>query len=249
MVLFRIVCHNAFWFQGYPFRDEIPPDPDTGVLDSLCRIYRSIEPDVICLQEVQGRHAFEMICGRLGMSGSYCPGSELTQYGGAMLWHNGRGDAVSDSSSSGAEVQRVFQIAEFTGPDIQLRICNIHLPSQRQLGPRLAAERRIRDLVEAVKLEPDLVVGDFNEPPGRSVGKRLERMGFVDSAGVLGHGNVSTSLGGGRGDFIWVREELSGCLREYGVIGKKELDSRGSMYRYLSDHLPLWISLSEGCRT
>jgi endonuclease/exonuclease/phosphatase family metal-dependent hydrolase len=243
----KVLCHNAFWFQGYPFPDELPSDADAEILESLCSIYADLNPDIICLQEVQSQEVFQGIRERLGMSGCYCPGGGLHQYGGAVLWRDSSARPVIDSRNSGAGTQRMYQIVETQGWGLPMQICNVHLPSQRQLGPRLAAEKRLSELLEVIEFGPDLIAGDFNERDGLDLGKCLRRRGYIDSASTSGHSDLPTGLGGGRGDYIWLKGYLRHHLLEYGVVGKERLEFDGPGKLYLSDHLPLWVVLS--CRS
>lgn len=176
------------------------------------------------------------------MSGCYCPGGDLPQYGGAVLWHGNGARLVTDSSLSNAEMQRMFQVVEVGEKGSSLQICNIHLPSQRQLDPRVAARKRISELMEAIGSGIDIVMGDLNEGPGGEVAEWFQERGFVDSAELLGHANTPTSLGGGRGDYIWVKELLSNHISEYGVVKREALNACCCEKKYLSDHLPIWVS-------
>lgn len=49
----RLVSHNAFWFQGVPFPSDEPGEPQPEVLEGLLTVYRALEPNLLCLQEVQ----------------------------------------------------------------------------------------------------------------------------------------------------------------------------------------------------
>ena len=241
-----VLSHNAFWFQGVPFLSDVPPEPHPEVLKRLCAIYREVNPDVICLQEVQGQETFEMVSAHLGTTGYYSPGIVLPQYGGAVSWHPDSGRIISSSQGSVVKTQRMWQTVEVAGNDCRLRICNAHLPSERQLGRERAATQRIAELEDAIRsceAGPDVITGDFNERPAGPVGECLERHGYVDTAVLSDSADVPTNIGDGRGDYIWIKRQLGNCMVEYGVAGKQELACDDTGKQYLSDHLPLWITL------
>ena len=79
MIEFNILSHNVFWFQGFPSPVDRPPELDVEVLRLLCAMYQDLNPDVICLQEIQSEHVFHEVCGRLGMTGFYCEGKESSK--------------------------------------------------------------------------------------------------------------------------------------------------------------------------
>ena len=88
----------------------------------------------------------------------------------------------------------------------------------------------------------DLLVGDFNKLPGGSVTQLLERYGYIDSAVFAGCPDVPTNIADGRGDYIWIHRKISNFL-EYHVMKKQDLACKNRHKEYLSDHLPLWITV------
>ena len=125
-------------------------------------------------------------------------------------------------------------------------VCNVHLPSARQLGREGAAVRRIEELAASIQSLPDVVLGDFNEPPGGAVTQFISRNGYQDAAVLMGRPDVPTSVGGSRGDQIWVRSDLRERVLEYGVLAKEDLAISLGEKVYLSDHVPLWVRLEAG---
>ena len=240
-----ILSHNVFWFQGEGFATDAPGRPRPQVAEPLMEIYRTLAPDVLCLQEIQDRPAFQMLCRSLRLPGRYTPGGVLGQYGGATLWRRGR--FLCDSGLTPGPTQRMWQLVEVpAGEEGEIRLCNIHLPSSRQLGAA-AEQQRLTELSGAIEREPqaEVVVGDFNEPPGGPVGQYLTRQGYVDAAVAAGRAFRPTGLGGGRGDAIWIDRTLAGRLVEYGVLPgdlMRAVEGQGA----LSDHYPLWITLALG---
>ena len=243
---FTLLSHNAFWFQGVPFATDSPPERAKETLSRLCVLYRSADPDVVCLQEIQSRETFEAASERLDMPGCYCRGKDLPQYGGAVFWRAGCGREIHNAHRSAGRTQRMWQTVEVSGNDRRLRICNVHLPSGRQLGPERAARQRLAEIeasVRSCEAGPDLVVGDFNEQPGGAVGECLENHGYADAAVLSGSAGMSTSIGGGRGDYIWVNSAVRDRSPSYEVAEKSALACCGSGIQYLSDHLPLWLTV------
>ena len=241
-----VLSHNAFWFQGVPFLTDRPPGPDVEVLKRLCTIYQQADPNVICLQEIQSSEAFEMVREHLGMPGCYCPGTTLSQYGGAVFWGSGCGRQLHDSHASEIATQRMWQVVEVSGSDCGLRICNIHLPSNRQLGAQAASTQRITELQDAIQscaTGLDIIVGDFNEEPGGRTGECLSSHDYCDAAELSDRTDRRTNIGDGRGDYIWIKGVMRDRLLMYDVIGKRELSCRDIGKEYLSDHLPLCIRL------
>ena len=241
-----ILSHNVFWFQGVPFLTDRPPHPNPEVLKRLCAIYQEANPDVICLQEVQCKETFEMISAHLGMHGCYCPGTMLPQYGGAVFWHPDQGTLVHDSQSASVSTQRMWQIVEMNSGDCCLRISNVHLPSGRQLGHEGAQAQRIAELHDSItgcEPRPDVIVGDFNEQPAGPLEECLGSHAYVDAAVLSEYTDLPTSLGGGRGDYIWIGKHIEDRMHTYDVTAKQALACDDMGKEYLSDHLPLWMTL------
>jgi exonuclease III len=243
---FTVLSHNVFWFQGVPFLTDTPPAPDVEVLKRLCAIYQARNPDVICLQEIQSRETFEQVSRNLGMTGCYCPGSALPQYGGAVFWRADSGREVRNSREAAVKTQRMWQMVEVHGGVGRVQICNIHLPSERQLGPVQSAAQRKAELEDSIRngrAGPDLIVGDFNEQPAGPVAECLEQSGYLDAAVVSDQAGFPTTIGGARGDYIWISRKMGGdCMLTHGVARKQEPACQEIGKTYLSDHLPLWLT-------
>ena len=238
----RIVTHNAFWFQGAPFATDQPGPPDAIVLAALVDVYRDLQPDVLAVQEVQDESAFAALGGALDLPGAYCPGGELVQYGGAVF--DRAGGAIVDWRTTPTTPQRMWQVVSAAG----VRVCNVHLPSSRQLGVAAAAERRLAELRAALsQLADGGVIGRWGFrlgwPPGGPVTELLSSAGYIDAAVHTGQADLPTALGGGRGDQIWVHESLVERLAEYGVVPTGRFAADAPAKEHLSDHLPVWVEL------
>ena len=160
----KILSHNVFWFQGASFLTDKPGEPVTEILSSLAELYDTLRPDIICLQEIQSEITFHLVAAELGMAGAYCPGATFVQYGGAAFWKY-RGTCVVDSQSSAEVPQRMWQIIEVPVGDAEkLNVCNIHLPSARQLGQEASVKQRLKEISNVLRQDacPMVVVGDFN---------------------------------------------------------------------------------------
>jgi len=237
---FRILCHNVFWFQGVPFEPEVPGIPDAGVFEDLVAMYLDLDPYVICLQEIQSHEVFLSLKHALGMEGEYRAGGVLQQYGGSVLWKSGTGFGPCGWSDD--PPQRMWQQATVPGSG-KLLICNVHLPSNRQLGREGSRLRRIEELGVATLAEPSLVLGDYNEAPGGPVSEFMQSLGYLDVAEMVGRTQTPTSINGNRGDQIWLHGSAGNRLLGYDVIDIADMETGVSGKTYLSDHLPLWIDL------
>ena len=239
----RILCHNVFWFQGAPFAPEMPGGPVPQIFEEIVSFYRRMDPDVICLQEVQSEAVFGDLLSAFAMDGAYCPGGVLAQYGGVVMWKTG--STVSAPDWSNDPPQRMWQMAVAPGSG-ELTVCNVHLPSNRQLGRERSRVRRVEELRAATCGNPQVVAGDFNEAPGGGVGEFMRSAGFLDAAEVAGKADAPTSINGNRGDQIWIHTAIASRLVAYGAATDTDLVTSVPEKSHLSDHLPLWVDIEIG---
>lgn len=240
----RLLCHNVYWFQSRPFSGDQPGAPRADVVDGLCRLYAAAESDVIALQEVHRAEVATAVAARLGLAVAHSPGGAYPHYGGAILW---RGDGRLAADSRDAAVQRVWQLLRLERPDGPLTIANLHLPSNRQLGPERGQVQRVRDLNSLfVACDPPAIVcGDFNEPaPGGPVAARLAELGYRDAATLAGAEQQPSSVKGGRGDWLCLRADLVPRLLRYHAYVADDLRMADASERHLSDHLPIYLDLA-----
>ena len=248
----KILCHNCYWLQGHPFETDRPGAPVAEIASALVELYRRAGAGLLCLQEVQDEAAFGFLRDALAMEGAFTPGGGFVQYGGASFWSEGSargGRPVADSVSAGADVQRMWQLVEVASGETPVVVAHLHLPSARQLGPGGAAAARVSELAAGIDLrtpEPDVVLGDFNEQPGGPVGELLAGRGYLDAAVLADLPARPTGVRGGRGDQIWIRKDLRGELVEYALVDREHFAAEAAGKEYLSDHLPLWVTLDAG---
>ena len=138
----------------------------------------------------------------------------------------------------------MWQMAAISGKGSQdVTVCNVHLPSARQVGETAAVRHRVQELARVVRTRPQVVVGDFNEAPGGGVSDFMAGQGYVDAAVLTNQALKPTSLAGKRGDQVWVHASCRGRVAGYGVLVEKDLATSIEGKTHLSDHLPLWVDL------
>lgn len=210
-------------------------------------LYRSCGADILCLQEVQDDRTFHAVQDSIGLEGAYCPGRQYPQYGGAIFWRRGR--LVADSLATASPVQRMWQIAECTSDNgVAVTVCNVHLASAKQLGKPAAAGSRVRDIEQVVLSagRPLVIAGDLNEVPGGTATACLVAQGYLDVAVLANQAIESTGLGKKRSDQVWIHESLRTWVNGFEVIGWERLRTRAPGKEWLSDHLPLLLTLDAG---
>jgi hypothetical protein len=237
-----IISHNAAWFLGFPQPSTQPDDYNENLLARLAALYKSYTPDVVCLQEVQSPEACLAMGEALGMPGVYTPGAALEQYGGAIYANTL--PTVTDSQPLARKPQRFWQKAVASLGGQSLTICNLHLASDKHLDKETAAISRITDIdgILRVAPKPDIIVGDFNEPPALPSGKRLSAAGFIDIGGLAPDPPETTGKNKRRSDLIWATREWANRidgLDYYPYTGMTN-DEGG----YLSDHYLLVLRLA-----
>ncbi len=241
--MFRIVSHNACWFQGFPYAALDPDAAHPEVLDRLTAIYRSHRPHVVCVQEVQHARMAELVAGVLELDARYSPGGHYPLYGCSTF--AAQVDVIAEGQASALPPQRAWHICRAVDEGMSLTIANVHLTSDRFLSKAEAARARLDDLTALLQHKdgPDVICGDFNEGPRDEAATLLERQGYVDAAIATDASLPSTGVGKKRSDQIWVRAELETSIAEFGAGSWESMAFDAPGKNVLSDHLPLWIVL------
>lgn len=239
-----IVTHNTYWLQGMPFEGTSPGAANPEITAGLAGLYRTLQPDVLCLQEIQSAEAAAMLAQALDMAHHYRAGQTYAQYGGACCFR--RGGVASEDAAAARRPERFWFKLSIPDAAGALVICNVHLPSGRQSSPEAAAQARLdelRGMLEAPH-RPDIVCGDFNAPPGGALQAFMEAQGFADPAPAFGCGELDTHTRrhARRIDYVWVRNALMPRVTNYAVAEPAALALPGG--GYLSDHLPVAVILA-----
>lgn len=230
-----LLTHNVYWMQGTPFQGKNPGPGRREIIDGLAALYRSLCPDVICLQEVQSAETAQDISSTMKVRGHYTRGGTFLQYGGSVLCN------FADVVSRSENVERHWTKIRVTPPGSPpLTVCSVHLP--------YGADKRNIRIAELQAMlsappRPEIVCGDFNSLMDSDIHAEMVRQGYVDCAVAreCEHIASTTNPSGRRIDYVWIDASLRERLAGYCVIGADRLDLGGG--RFLSDHLPVLINL------
>ena len=235
---FILVSHNVFWFQGVPFLTDQPAAPEQTILKRLCDVYQTIQPDVLCLQEIQSDAVAQAVTEQLGMAHIYHRGGSYPQYGGAVF---SRWPMEEIAFTHDVSIDRVLIGVAVHLPDsAPLRLVNVHLPSSRQRGAEGGQAQRLLEL-SAVTGQVDMLLGDYNESPQGKSAAFLKGHNYRDVAQTCSAGTEPSNIAssGLRGDMIWMSEKLTSRLHSYFVVPKEKLAIDDPEKTFLSDHLPI----------
>jgi endonuclease/exonuclease/phosphatase family metal-dependent hydrolase len=230
-----LITHNVYWMQGMPFQGKNPGPGRREIIDGLAALYRSLAPDVICLQEVQSEEAAQDIFSTLKVRGHYTRGGTFPQYGGSVLCN------FADVVSRAENVERHWtKVRVMPADSSPLNVCSVHLPFGADKQNIRIAELQV---MVSSPPRPEIVCGDFNSLMDSEVHAEMVRQGYVDCAIESGceHIASTTNPSGRRIDYVWIDSSLRNRLKGYRVIGAERLDLGGG--RFLSDHLPVLVNL------
>lgn len=231
-----IMAHNVFWFQGVPFATDAPPEPRLDILEKLCALYKGIQPDVLCLQEIQSEETARLVAAQLEMEYLFRAGGGYPQYGGATFSRRPMEEIPLPEDTSPDRILIGTRV-RFEGGR-KLNIMNIHLPSNRQRGAEGGQKQRLLEVSRAFG-EMDVLLGDFNERPDGPCAALLKKNGFVDAAEICGAGETPSNLSRKRGDQVWLPEAQVDSLGAYFYLTKEQLAIQNPEKQFLSDHLPV----------
>ena len=239
----RLVTHNAHWFQGAPrLWDDDRRLPHPFVFQRLTRLYESLEPDVLCLQEVSTREAVAALEAQLGMRGIFAPGGMRAEYGGAILVRGGE-IAFADFSRTRVDAERVFErvcMRARLSPG-EFQVVNIHLSSDRYAPGRVGEPIRMAEIhtLFAQVPEADAVMGDFNATPDSPVYQYMDNRGYLDPGPCPEDAERKERI-----DYIWVRKKHGPGVRDYRVVQSDSFTVAGREAPLrLSDHAPVVVEL------
>ena len=242
----KILTHNVYWFQGHPSRwghERVAEVPE--VLEALTRLYRSLEVDVLCLQEVHRNGLAETLAHELGMTiWLHAPGGLRPDYGGVIMSRTEAHLQDCTRADGYAPHERIHLRASLEWGEDRLELAAVHLPSNRFVNSADAGHAaRIAELRRALTEpnRPDLIVGDMNCPPGSPPYRFMQEAGYLDASVVAGDDTVLKH----RVDYMWLNETCADRLAGFTVLDSGAFcraTPEGVAWR-LSDHPPLLMEL------
>ena len=235
----KLLCHNAYWFQGHPSRwgaERVADVPE--VLDALTMLYASEGCDVVCLQEVQRSELAGTLARDLAMPTCFhAPGGMRPDYGGAVLSRLRARcrDCARMDGHSPHERTHLRASIEWQGELLEVAV--IHLPSNRYAeSPEAGTAARVDELKRILteSPRPNVIVGDMNCRPDSAPYRLVQDAGFADA-----------SAGSHGVDYVWLDATCARRLTRFAVLDSGAFcrtTPEGAVWR-LSDHAPLIIEL------
>lgn len=243
MTRIKILSQNIFWFQGVPFESDQPGDANSSVINKLVEIYQPLDIQLFCFQEIQSQKTVDSLIKALTFKGVYTSGNQMSQYGGSALsqFH------LKPIQTQEFKFDRLCQLFTFSHNETHLKVANVHLPSNRHLGPEGSRKKKLEEMGSLLSAHQDIdiVCGDFNDYHDSEIYCFMMESGFTDSAKFFNMDDQSTSISEKfkRGDFIWIKSNLEKNMKHYEVIPKNNLVPVGINKEYLSDHLPVILTM------
>jgi endonuclease/exonuclease/phosphatase family metal-dependent hydrolase len=115
----------------------------------------------------------------------------------------------------------------------------IHLRRPLPSEGRALRFAELRQGVECDGERPDVIAGDFNEPPGGATGRWLESQGYIDAVAT----HQPTRLDKGRFDYIWIAPSVRERMADGSAASWEQLACDDDGKTHLNDHRPLWLTL------
>ena len=244
----RIWSHNAYWFQGAPsLWGQERQTPHSDAVAALTTLYASLQPDVLCLQEVPSAEVATELGRQLDMHSCFAPGGERVAYGGALLWQRDVADQL------GAGQNSTGQMEDFTSLNVTqdrcfervcmkltletalgtLAIINVHLSSNR-FAPggngELLRLPELDRLFSAAGL-PHVIAGDFNATYDSKVCEQMQLQGYCDP-----HQSTGRVI-----DYVWTREPDLNRTEPLTFDGAFHVPGHSQVA--LSDHRPVGVGI------
>jgi endonuclease/exonuclease/phosphatase family metal-dependent hydrolase len=242
-----ILTHNVYWFQGKPSRwgeERVAHAPE--VFRELMQLYKSVLPDIVCLQEVHERGLGADASDALGLPARiHAEGGVRPDYGGVILAQ--AGTKMRDLTRVDGQVlhERVHLRAHVRDGAGSIEIACVHLPSNRFAGSPAGGDKaRLMELDQVLRIapRPDVIVGDMNFRVDSLPYRFMREAGYTDSAVALG-AEYSVER---RVDYIWLAPTCAARLRRLvvldgGMFRRKDTDGETWL---LSDHPPLLAEIA-----
>ncbi|PCJ57603.1 MAG: hypothetical protein COA79_15265 [Planctomycetota bacterium] len=239
----KIITNNIFWLQGYPSPNNAPDEPEILILKELVELYSNIQPDILCLQEIQNDKTFQLINSSFNMKGLYTKGKAKPHYGGAIF--SDYIEHIDNSNASDLDVERFWELVSFNDNKSSIEILNLHLPSDRFNENEKAHDKRCSELESILsKSNPDIICGDFNQRPNKQLTKIMNNSGYYDVAEHTHNQDLATCpKSGTRLDYFWIKTEHLIKVQSLDTIFPNKFYSKVANRIYISDHLPLILNI------
>ncbi|MFC2097662.1 endonuclease/exonuclease/phosphatase family protein [Bacteroidota bacterium] len=211
-------------------------------LDMVSRIIRSVDPDIVALQEV------DSCTNRSGGVDIVDVIAKLTnmhhKFGKAMDYDNGAyGVAILSKYPILESVNHLLPASEVNEPRValevsidipsgeRLRFVGTHLDQTRDSQDRMKQANKINDVVLRADDNPVILAGDLNARPG-SEAMNIFLQKWIDATDGKAQYNTTIERQRGRIDYIMYYPEYYWKVIEYRVINEK----------VASDHYPVLVT-------
>lgn len=244
----KILTHNVYWFQGHPTRwgaERVVEVPK--VVEALAALYRSLAPDLLCLQEVHRPALADTLARELGMTAwLHAPGGLRPDYGGTIL--SRRAATLEDRTRAPGlpPHERVHLRATLATGHGSLEVAMVHLPSNRfaGTGPGAGEAARMAELRRVLSdpPRPAIVLGDMNCRSDSAPCRLMAGSGYIEAGDATG----TPPSPARRVDYIWIDRAWAGRAAAFAVPdgGAFARTSPGGQPWRLSDHPPLLLELA-----
>lgn len=201
---FTVMTFNIRVGYGVKYPDMSPWDLRKSAknIPPIVEAIRSIDPDIIGLQEVYGAGQARQIAKALGMEYEYAPHSSEGQWWGLALLSK---YPIQDCKQYGSGATRVIMVCRVSIGDHPITVINLHK------NHKITGGSSINTIVRVAQNAPSPVVllGDFNISPIEPRYDVVTRF-FADTAVIANTENAQTALiegtfaSGDRIDYIFV---------------------------------------------
>jgi endonuclease/exonuclease/phosphatase family metal-dependent hydrolase len=205
----------------------------TKRLDRVVSAIRSVDPDVVGLQEVDSAHVAELAAA-LDMNYAYSPHNPSGYgrwWGNAVLTKFEILDSEVTSVGGSGSINRSVVTAVALINDHRTALVSVHTDHRLHSESSITS---ILDHVESLAL-PTILIGDFNMAPLDSRTSLITKTaGFIDTAAAVNTGQAMGTFGGHRIDYIFAQASSFEVL-DASVVAPKHHNA--------SDHLAYYTKL------